>query len=84
MEQAAKKFRVSLYELKKELNSEVESKVNCFHSFPKHCWIFNSEFSIELEFGVFSRTHTWPSPFFIEGVSIKFIAYNLSNNKKGK
>ena len=39
----------------------------------------------QLEFGVFSRTHTWPSPFVQNlGRSMHFTAPIMENNEKGE
>ena len=39
----------------------------------------------KLEFGVFSRTHTWPSPFVQNmGRSMHFTAPIMKNNEKGE
>ena len=41
--------------------------------------------NIKLEFGVFSRTHTWPSPFLKSKVFFKkLIASYLSNDEQGE
>ena len=37
----------------------------------------------KLEFGVFSRTHTWPSPFLLSKVFIEFITFHLLIEKRG-
>ena len=46
--------------------------------------IFNKSTQKQLEFGVFSRTHTWPSPFLKSSVSLmsQLLSKGSNNRKK--